>query len=59
MGAVLSGEVVDDRTMQVIVKLSSDDPVGPLLFVVGASNGGVECHTGVSGEATLEVVTGS
>jgi hypothetical protein len=58
-GVILSGEVIDERTIELLIEFPADAPIGPLRFEVVASNGGVECHTQVLGEATLEVATGS
>lgn len=58
-GVILSGEVIDDRTIELIIEFSADAEPEQFPVVARASNGGVECHTQVLGEAALEVVTGS
>jgi len=58
-GVILSGEVIDDRSIELIIEFPADATVGSLRVEARASNGGVECHVQVLGEASLEVASGT
>lgn len=53
--AILSGEVIDDRSIELAVEFPADTVPGSYSVLMFASNGGVECHTGASGESTITV----
>lgn len=54
-GVIVSGEIIDDRSIELAVEFSDDMPAGSYPIQMFASNGGVECHTQASGESTIAV----
>ena len=54
-GVIVSGEVIDDRSIEIAVEFPDDMPADSYPIQMFASNGGVECYTGASGESTIAV----
>ena len=54
-GVIVSGEVIDARSIELAVEFPDDVPAGSYPIQMFASNGGVECYTGASGESTIAV----
>ena len=54
-GVIVSGEVIDDRSIELAVEFPADMPAGSFPIQMFASNGGVECYTGANGESTIAV----
>lgn len=54
-GVILEGEVIDNRTFEMTVEFPAGTTAAALPVFVASDNGGVECNTGVLGEATLAV----
>jgi hypothetical protein len=54
-GVILSGEIIDDRSIELVVEFPADTPAGAYPIEMIATNGGVECSTGAGGESTIVV----
>ena len=56
-GVILSGEVIDDRSIEIVVEFPAETAAGSYPIRMFASNGGVECYTDAGGESVIEVGT--
>ena len=54
-GVILSGEVINDRSIELAVEFPDDMPADSYPIQMFASNGGVECSAFASGEAMISV----